>query len=178
MTDEQQTEQRNGTAQGASEREAARPEPTPEQLERRRRALSLIRTFGDPALKATAVPVTKFDDALANEVARMSELMEDAMGIGLAATQVGVMHRVLVYRTSPDGPLIAVVNPDLQWMSEEIEVAEEGCLSLPGVAVDVERAAVRARRGARRAGRRRSRSRPPVSRRGCSSTRSTTSRAR
>jgi peptide deformylase len=66
--------------------------------------------------------------------------MEAAMGIGLAATQVAVMHRVLVYRTSTDSPLVAVVNPEIEWTSEELEVAEEGCLSLPGVAVDVERA--------------------------------------
>jgi peptide deformylase len=65
--------------------------------------------------------------------------MDDAIGLGLAATQVGVMHRVLVYRVGHDAPIVAVINPELQWSSEEQEVAEEGCLSLPGVAVDVER---------------------------------------
>jgi peptide deformylase len=134
-------EHNNGDAAPDQAQEPAeRPALDPEREARRRRALSLIRTFGDPALKSTAVPVTKFDDALANEIARMSELMGEAMGIGLAATQVGVMHRVLVYRTSAEGPLVAVVNPAIEWSSEQTEIAEEGCLSLPGVAVDVERA--------------------------------------
>jgi peptide deformylase len=65
--------------------------------------------------------------------------MDDAIGLGLASTQLGVMHRVLVYRVGLDAPLVAVVNPALEWSSEESESAEEGCLSLPGVAVDVER---------------------------------------
>lgn len=99
----------------------------------------MIRTFGDPVLKAKALEVTVFDDVLAEEIRRMSELMEDALGIGLAATQVGVMHRVLIYRTSADGPLVAAVNPAVEWHSGESDVAEEGCLSLPGVVVDVER---------------------------------------
>ena len=69
----------------------------------------------------------------------MGQLMHDALGIGLAATQVGVMHRVLVYRVDPDAPVAAVVNPVLEWASEEREPLEEGCLSLPGVLVEVER---------------------------------------
>ena len=75
----------------------------------------------------------------AEEVRRMGRLMHDALGIGLAATQVGVMHRVLVYRVDPDAPVAAVVNPVLEWASEEREPLEEGCLSLPGVLVEVER---------------------------------------
>jgi peptide deformylase len=117
----------------------AQPALDPEAQERRRAALSLIRTFGDPALKSKALQVTRFDEALAEEVARMSRLMGDAVGLGLAATQVGVMHRLLVYRVGYDAPLVAVVNPTLEWSSESTETAEEGCLSLPGVAVDVER---------------------------------------
>jgi peptide deformylase len=116
-----------------------RPVLDPEARERRRRALALIRTFGDPSLRSKALEVTRFDDALAEEVRRMGQLMDDAIGLGLAATQVGVMHRVLVYRVGSDGPFVAVVNPELEWSSQEQEIAEEGCLSLPGVAVDVER---------------------------------------
>lgn len=111
----------------------------PEAQERRRRALSLIRTFGDPSLRSKALAVTRFDERLQEELRRMGQIMDDAIGLGLAATQVGVMHRVLVYRVGLDAPLIAVVNPELEWSSEEAEVAEEGCLSLPGVAVDVDR---------------------------------------
>ena len=75
--------------------------------------------FGDPALKSKALEVTQFDDALAEEVARMGRLMGDAIGLGLAATQVGVMHRLLVYRVGSDAPLVAVVNPALEWTSED-----------------------------------------------------------
>jgi peptide deformylase len=65
--------------------------------------------------------------------------MNDAYGIGLAATQVGILHRLLVYRVEPDSPVNALVNPEIEWMSKEQEWAEEGCLSLPAVHVDVER---------------------------------------
>jgi peptide deformylase len=65
--------------------------------------------------------------------------MHDALGIGLAATQLGVMHRVLVYRVEPDAPVAALVNPVLEWSGKEKEALEEGCLSLPGVLVDVDR---------------------------------------
>src|SRR4051794_4957741 len=116
-----------------------RPALDPETRERRRRALALIKTFGDPSLRSKALEVTRFDSALAEELRRMGILMDDAIGLGLAATQVGVMHRVLVYRVGLDAPLIAVVNPRLEWSSSDQETAEEGCLSLPGVAVDVER---------------------------------------
>jgi peptide deformylase len=116
-----------------------RPALDPETREKRRRALALIRTFGDPSLRSKALEVSRFDDKLAEEIRRMGELMDDAIGLGLAATQVGVMHRVLVYRVGQDAPLVAVVNPRLEWSSDEQEAAEEGCLSLPGVAVDVER---------------------------------------
>jgi peptide deformylase len=111
----------------------------PETRARRDAALRLVRKYGDPVLKSRALPVERFDDALNEEVRRMGQLMHDALGIGLAATQLGVMHRVLVYRVDPDGPVAAVVNPVLEWSGEETEEFEEGCLSLPGVLVDVDR---------------------------------------
>jgi peptide deformylase len=106
---------------------------------RRAAALSHVRKFGDPVLKTKAVPVVQFDDALRDEVRRMGELMIDAIGVGLAATQVGVLHRLLVYRVQQDSPVIALVNPEIEWRGSEEEIAEEGCLSLPSVLVDVER---------------------------------------
>ena len=81
----------------------------------------------------------RFDDALRDEVRRMGEVMNDALGIGLAATQVGVMHRVLVYRVESEAAVAALVNPVLEWASDEREPMEEGCLSLPGVLVEVDR---------------------------------------
>src|SRR4051794_22453153 len=119
--------------------ESAAPRLDPETRARRDAALQLVRKYGDPVLKSRALPVERFDDRLRDEVRRMGQLMHDALGIGLAATQLGVMHRVLVYRVDPDGPVAAVVNPVLEWAGEETEVLEEGCLSLPGVLVDVDR---------------------------------------
>src|SRR5438445_11774406 len=112
----------------------------PETIARRDAALRQVRKFGDPVLRASAVPVERFDKALKAEIERMGDLMHDALGVGLAATQLGVLHRVLVYRAYPEDPLTALVNPVLEWKSEELEVGEEGCLSLPGVHVEVERA--------------------------------------
>jgi peptide deformylase len=111
----------------------------PETRARRDAALRRVRKLGDPALRATALPVERFDEDLRAEVARMGELMHDALGIGLAATQVGVLHRVLVFQAYEDDPLIALVNPVLEWHSDELEAGMEGCLSLPGVHVEVER---------------------------------------
>jgi len=111
----------------------------PETIARRDAALAHVRKLGDPALRATAVPVERFDADLRREVERMGELMHDALGIGLAATQLGVLHRVLVYQAFEEDPVRALVNPVLEWRSEELETASEGCLSLPGVHVEVER---------------------------------------
>jgi peptide deformylase len=113
----------------------------PETRARRDAALRHVRKLGDPVLRASALPVDRFDDALKQEVQRMGELMHDALGVGLAATQLGVLHRVLVYRTDPEDAVTALVNPVLEWVSEELEPAMEGCLSLPGVHVEVERPA-------------------------------------
>ena len=111
----------------------------PETRARRDAALKLVRKYGDPVLRSRALEIDTFDEALAEEARRMGRLMHDALGIGLAATQVGVMHRLLVYRVDPDAPVAAVVNPVLEWASKEREPLEEGCLSLPGVLVEVER---------------------------------------
>jgi peptide deformylase len=111
----------------------------PETRARRDAALRLVRKYGDPVLKSRALPVERFDDGLREEIRRMGDLMNDALGIGLAATQLGVMHRVLVYRVDPDAPVAAIVNPVLEWSSRDDEALEEGCLSLPNVLVDVDR---------------------------------------
>jgi peptide deformylase len=119
----------------------AAAELDPETRARRDAALRRVRKLGDPVLRANALPVERFDDTLKAEIERMGELMHDALGVGLAATQLGVLHRVLVYRAYAEDPVTALVNPVLEWTSEELEVAEEGCLSLPGVHVEVERPA-------------------------------------
>ena len=122
--------------------EVAEPEHTaldPETRALRDAALRLVRKHGDPVLRSRALTVESFDDALREQVRRMGQLMHEALGIGLAATQVGLMNRVLVYRVEADGPIAAVVNPRLEWAGDEREAMEEGCLSLPGVLVEVER---------------------------------------
>jgi peptide deformylase len=111
----------------------------PEAAARRSAALAQIRSFGDPVLRTKARPIDRFDDALRAEVERMGQLMDDAIGVGLAATQVGVLHRLLVYRTQLNGPLAALVNPVIEWTGKESEAAQEGCLSLPSVLVEVDR---------------------------------------
>jgi peptide deformylase len=122
------------------EEEAAPPAPlTDEQRARREQALRHVRQYGDPVLRSTARPVEVFDEALREEVARMGRLMIDSIGIGLAATQVGTLHRLLVYRVEQDSPVNALVNPVIEWKGKESDLMEEGCLSLPGVIVDVER---------------------------------------
>jgi peptide deformylase len=125
-----------------TEEEEERPAPPPldpEVRARRDAALRHVRTLGDPILKTKARPVERFDDELRDEVARMAVLMHDALGIGLAAPQVGISHRVLVYRVEPDSPTVALVNPQIEWSSRDEEISEEGCLSLPMIHVDVER---------------------------------------
>jgi peptide deformylase len=115
------------------------PRLDPEVEARRMAAMSFIRTLGDPVLKSKATPVDRFDDSLRTQVARMGAIMNDALGVGLAAPQVGLSQRLLVYRVGADAPLIALVNPELEWTSDDGEEAEEGCLSIPGVGVDVDR---------------------------------------
>jgi peptide deformylase len=111
----------------------------PQTRARRDHALAYVRKFGDPVLRTRARTVDRFDDELVREVERMGALMNDAIGVGLAATQLGVLHRVLVYRVHPQAPVTALVNPELEWAGREAETLEEGCLSLPGVHVQVER---------------------------------------
>ena len=115
------------------------PRLDPEVEARRTAAMSFIRRLGDPVLKSRATPVDRFDDSLRGQVARMAGIMNDAFGVGLAAPQLGISQRLLVYRVGPDAPLIALANPELEWASNEAEVLDEGCLSIPGVTVDVER---------------------------------------
>src|ERR1700730_5703394 len=74
----------------------------PETRARRDAALLQVRKLGDPVLRASALPVERFDEVLQQEIERMGELMHDALGVGLAATQLGVLHRLLVYGTHPE----------------------------------------------------------------------------
>jgi peptide deformylase len=118
----------------------------PEQEARRRLALAQIRQYPDAALKMAARPVEAFDDDLRRLADRLKHLMADANGIGLAATQVGVLQRLFVFQVAED-ETVAIANPEIVERSEETTVDDEGCLSIQGVLLPVERPATIAIRG-------------------------------
>ena len=126
----------DGVETDASEAER---EHQAELLERREAALAQVVKFGDPVLKSKASPVAGYGPELRAEVERMIGIMRDGMGVGLAATQLGVLRRLLVFQAGPDSEPTALANPEIDWSSREETIAEEGCLSLPGVTMDVER---------------------------------------
>jgi peptide deformylase len=109
-----------------------------EREARRRIALAQIRQWPDPVLKLRAQEIEEFGDDLRRLVARMQSLMTDANGVGLAGNQAGVLQRLFVFRIGED-ELLAAVNPRIADRSEELGVDDEGCLSLQGVLVPVER---------------------------------------
>jgi peptide deformylase len=111
----------------------------PEAEARRRLALAQIRQYPDPVLRMQARGVENFDDDLASLVERMEHLLRDANGVGLAATQVGVLRRVFLFLPDPEQEPLALVNPRLVESSDERESDDEGCLSLQGVVIPVER---------------------------------------
>ena len=111
----------------------------PEAEARRRVALAQIRQYPDPVLRMKANDVESFDDDLRRLVERMSTLMREANGVGLAATQVGVLRRVFVFQPDPEEEPQALVNPRVTAQSDERVSDDEGCLSLQGVVIPVER---------------------------------------
>lgn len=125
--------------EGAVKDQTERERFEAELAERRDAALGHVVKFGDPVLKSKASPVAGFGPELRSEVERMIAIMHDGMGVGLAATQLGVLRRVLVFQAGSDSVPTGLVNPEIEWVSDELVVAEEGCLSLPRVAMDVER---------------------------------------
>ncbi len=118
---------------------AAIDDLTPEQLARRRAALDRVRKYGDPVLRERAREVDAVDEGIRSQIGRMRGLLDDAMEAGLAANQVGILNRVFVYRVEPDAPVRALVNPVIEWAAEETEADEEGCLSIPGIWIEVPR---------------------------------------
>ena len=105
----------------------------------RRIALAQIRQYPDAVLRMRAREVESFDDDLARLAEKMGRLMHDARGVGLAATQVGVLQRLFVFQLAGDDDVTTIVNPEITKRSRSTDVADEGCLSLQGVLVPVER---------------------------------------
>jgi peptide deformylase len=106
---------------------------------RRRLALAQIRQYPDSALRLVAHEVTDFDEDVRRLAERMVMLMREARGVGLAATQVGVLRRLFVFEPDPEAEAQAVVNPVIVERADETESDTEGCLSLQGVNVPVDR---------------------------------------
>jgi peptide deformylase len=109
-----------------------------EREARRRAALSLVRQYPDPILRMKANEVGDLDESVTGLVERMTLLMDEARGVGLAAPQLGVLRRILVYRKAEEEPVVALVNPRVVSTGEEVEAADEGCLSLGAATVVVE----------------------------------------
>jgi peptide deformylase len=107
--------------------------------ERRLAALAQVRQYGDPVLRTPALAITRFDDALRDDIERMAVLMDDARGVGLAAPQIGSLRRLIVMRATEDGAVVALCNPRIVWASEEQETDVEGCLSIGEITVEVPR---------------------------------------
>lgn len=103
-------------------------------------ALLPILTYPDPRLHTVAKPVAAVDARIRDLIKDMLETMYDANGIGLAATQVDVHERLVVIDTSEERnePLV-LINPEITWYSDEKQVNDEGCLSVPGIYDGVER---------------------------------------
>ena len=96
-----------------------------------------IRTFGDPVLKSRATPVKDFDGSLERLAQDMLRIMRENEGVGLAANQIGRLKRIFV--AAYEDQEFVVINPVVEWSSESTEKDEEGCLSLPGTRVEIER---------------------------------------
>jgi peptide deformylase len=112
-----------------------------EREARRRAALALVRQYPDPVLRMKAKEVEDLDESVSELAERMTRIMDEARGVGLAAPQIGILRRVLVYRPAEEDAVVALVNPRLVASSGEVEAADEGCLSLgaASVVVGVER---------------------------------------
>lgn len=111
---------------------------TRDELQSRRQALTHVRQWGDPVLRSETRPIEIFDEELRVEATRMIALMDQAFGIGLAAPQIGRSVSLLVYRVGEARPIV-LANPQIEYSSDDAETAQEGCLSLANVQVDVDR---------------------------------------
>jgi peptide deformylase len=110
-----------------------------ERQARRRIALAQVRQYPDPVLRMRAHEVEEFDDDLRQLAERMTGLMGEAAGVGLAANQVGVLRRMFVFQPTAEDEPRAMINPEIVERSDETEPDDEGCLSMQGVHVPVER---------------------------------------
>jgi len=138
MSEHYETESENPVG-GPVAGDAAPAEPTEEELRRRDAALAEVVVFDDPVLRSKASEIREFGPVLARDAEYMIAIMRDAMGVGLAATQLGALRRLLVFQAGRDATPTALANPVIEWHSGDLATAAEGCLSLPRVVVDVER---------------------------------------
>lgn len=104
-------------------------------------AIRDLRFYGDPVLRTAATPIEKFDAALHRLAQDMLETMDAAGGVGLAANQIGVLKRIFVYDCShfQAGLRGAIINPEWEPLTQDIQVGKEGCLSIPDISADTPR---------------------------------------
>jgi peptide deformylase len=121
------------------EGEVRTEELDPEREARRQLALAQIRQYPDPVLRMRAREVEEFDGDLTKLAERLTHLLSEANGLGLAATQIGVLRRVFAFLPDPEQEPVVLVNPTFTATSDERESDTEGCLSLQGVVIPVER---------------------------------------
>jgi len=113
-----------------------------------------MRYYPDPFLRQRSVEVAEIDESIHSLVEKMFTAMDDEKGIGLAAPQIGISKRVIVVSVDEKGfERLALINPEILYRSEETDVMEEGCLSVPGVNADVRRPVEAVVRGITRSGR-------------------------
>jgi peptide deformylase len=109
-----------------------------EREARRRLALSQVRQYPDPVLRMKANDIEEIDDSVTGLVERMKGLMSEARGVGLAAPQLGILRRLVVYQAGEEEPFVALVNPRVVETGGEQVADDEGCLSLGAATVIVE----------------------------------------
>ncbi|MBN2381224.1 peptide deformylase [candidate division WOR-3 bacterium] len=98
-----------------------------------------IKTYGEPVLRVKAEPVTEITSEIKDLIEEMKKAMDEVKGVGLAANQVGIPKRFFIAKLKEDGEVMAFFNPTLIPLSDETEKIEEGCLSIPGIWVEIER---------------------------------------
>lgn len=101
--------------------------------------LARMRLLGDPVLRTPAREVSDFDEVLEAQARQMVEAMRRHGGVGLAAPQVGICRRLVVVAPRNSEEVLALVNPKLTEHSAETQTDTEGCLSIPGLSIEVER---------------------------------------
>ena len=103
-------------------------------------AVREVKKYPDPFLRKRSEEVPEIDDGIKTIIADMFETMDVEDGVGLAAPQIGISKRIIVISVDEKGfDRLALVNPVIEYFSDDTDTLEEGCLSVPGINADVTR---------------------------------------